>query len=41
LKSENYQLRDIAQKIMKSQIAKEIYFSKDYLDFEGELKFED
>ncbi|REG82017.1 hypothetical protein [Algoriphagus antarcticus] len=41
LKSENYQLREIAQKIMKSQIAKEIYFSKDYLDFEGELKFED
>ncbi|MDI1322259.1 MAG: hypothetical protein PSV36_05885 [Algoriphagus sp.] len=41
LKSENYQLREIAQKIMKAQKEKDIWFSKDFLDFEGELKFED
>lgn len=41
LKSENYQLREIAKKILKAQIDKDIWFSKDFLDFEGELKFED
>ena len=41
LTSENYQLREVAQKIMKAIKEKEIHFSEDLLDFEGDLKFED
>lgn len=41
LKSENYQLREIAQQIMKAQKEKDIWFTKDYFGFEGDLKFED
>ena len=41
LKQENYQLREIAQYIMKAQKEKELWFSKDFLDFEGNLNFED
>lgn len=41
LKVENYQLREIAQQIMKAQKEKNIWFTKDFLDLEGDLKFED
>lgn len=41
LKAENYQLREFAQQIMKAQIDRDIWFSQDLLDFEGDLKFED
>lgn len=41
LTSENYQLREVAQKIMKAIKEKDIRFSEDLIDFEGDLKFED
>lgn len=41
LKAENYQLREIAQQVMKAQKEKDIRFSKDFLDLEGDLNFED
>lgn len=41
LKTENYQLREIAQNIMTALKEKDIWFSGDFLDFEGELKFEE
>ena len=41
LKTENYQLREIAQNIMTSLKEKNIWFSGDFLDFEGELKFDE
>lgn len=38
---ENYQLREIAQQIMKAIKGRDIRFSSDFLDFEGDLNFED
>lgn len=41
LKTENYQLREIAQYIITALKEKDIRFSDDFLDFEGQLKFEE
>lgn len=41
LEAENYKLREIAQYIMKALREKDIRFSNDFLDFEGDLIFED
>jgi hypothetical protein len=41
LKDENFQLREIAKRIMLAQKEKELWFSKNFLDFEGNLSFEE
>lgn len=41
LEAENYKLREIALYIMKALREKDIRFSNDFLDFEGDLIFED
>ncbi|QYH39444.1 hypothetical protein GYM62_11865 [Algoriphagus sp. NBT04N3] len=41
LEDENYRLRGIAQQIMKALREKDIRFSRDFLDFEGDLIFEE
>lgn len=41
LEAENYRLREIAQQIMKALREKDIRFSRDFLDFEGDLIFEE
>lgn len=39
--TENYQLRKVSEQIMKAIKERDIRFTSDFLDFEGELKFED
>lgn len=41
LKTENYTLRQISKNIMAAVKDKNLKFSKDFLDFEGDLRFEE